>query len=744
MRSRTSEDGSAAGIHDTERPPAGAPLPGQPGGLGSMPTAPDPFGPEPASAVVAHGEATKIGPPPDPGRLAPPVPGSERKLPVPKLSAAAPQSERKLPASPAGHGELAPRERKIPAAPSSGRLVAAPPAPPAAPPVPPIARAATMVGGAAVPATASPAAPPVASPPAPPARPPPMMRPPTPGFAFSPSGVTKPGIPGSDPSMRASSASVVDPALLTRVCTSCGERYPADFLVCPRDATPLVDDVAPGEEVDPLVGKLIGETYQIVRVVGEGGMGRVYEARHLRLKERRFAVKTLHADLARNPEHAARFLREAESASSISHPNVIDVFDVHHLPDGIPYFVAELLEGEELADHVETKGALEPRMAVSVGRQICLALAAAHERGIVHRDMKPENVFVLKTPPSGLGAGEQKLAIKVLDFGISKAGGTERTHLTRTGVIMGTPSYMAPEQARGKQVDARADVYSVGAVLYYAITGKRPFDSDDPTTTISMVLTQDPTRPREIDPKIPEALELVVQRAMAKDVRDRYQTMLDLERALATALGEQQRTSLPVPGGMSVPPAAGNEEQLSITASGRAFDMAKAMLAGPSGQNAMQIAKDARLARPTIAATSGVLGAWFVFGTTDALAGLVRVLHDGEITTTECVLLVVGCLVAASTPVALYVMHVKKVIWPNSVRAVQLAHDLKRTASAALVTYGGLAITSRIIYSVFARHSKVLSSGVWDIVFFLVSIIAAATVGGAGPLLRNMRRRKRS
>jgi len=525
-----------------------------------------------------------------------------------------------------------------------------------------------------------------------------------------------------------STLSLIDPALLTRRCTACNERYPADFLVCPRDATPLTDEA--GTDVDPLVGKLIGETYQIVRVVGEGGMGRVYEARHLRLKERRFAVKTLHADLARNAEMAARFLREAESASSIAHPNVVDVFDVHHLPDGVPYFVGEFLEGEELAAYVEKRGPLDAQTAIRVGRQICSALVAAHAHGVIHRDMKPENVFVLAS-----SIDTKDLAIKILDFGISKAGGVDGSNLTRTGVIMGTPSYMSPEQARGRPVDERADVYSVGAVIYYAITGRRPFDAEDPTSTISMVLTQDPVRPRQIDPRIPEALELVVQRAMAKDVRDRHQSMADLERALGQL--DVSRTAMPA--SSSLVPVS-SEEKLSATAAGRAFDMAKQMIT--SGSAAVS-AKDAKLARPTIAATSGALGVWFVGGTVSALAGLVRVLHDGEITVTEAVLLVVGCLFAAATPIALYVMHVKKVIWPNSVRAVQLATDLKRTTGAALVTYGALSIGARIAYTVFVRNTKGITSGGWDIALFLVSVVAALTVGGAAPLLRNMRRRKR-
>ena len=525
---------------------------------------------------------------------------------------------------------------------------------------------------------------------------------------------------------------------LTRRCTACETRYPADFVVCPRDASPLVDEAGP-TDVDPLIGKLLGETYQIIRVVGEGGMGKVYEARHLRLKERRFAVKTLHSDLATNNEIVARFMREAESASSLSHPNVVDVFDVHHLPDGTPYFVGEFVEGEELANFVTIRGPLAPRLAAKVGRQVCRALGAAHARGIVHRDMKPENIMILKSSIDAVAAGDlHAVTVKVLDFGISKAGGSEREHLTRTGIIMGTPSYMSPEQARGRPVDLRADVYSTGAVLYFALTGRRPFDSEDPTSTISMVLTQDPPRPRSFDPRIPESLELIVQKAMAKEPRDRYQTMSELEKALATFEDGGRAAMELVHHAVSDPPNA-----LAKSSTHRAFDLAKRMFATstpPPGQSATL----ARVSRPTITVASAVLGAWLVGGTTASLAGLVRVLHDGEITLTESVLLVVGCLFAAATPIALYVLHVRKVIWPNSVRALQLATDLKRTATAALVTYGGLSIIARIGHTVFWRSSKGLASGWWDIALFALSVLAAMTVGGFAPLVRNMRRRRSS
>ena len=530
-------------------------------------------------------------------------------------------------------------------------------------------------------------------------------RPSVPKIAAAPAKVA------TQPGPRMGTSPGIDPNVpLTRRCTSCETQYPADFMICPRDATPLVDLAGPGE--DPLVGRLIGETYQIVRLIGEGGMGRVYEARHLRLKERRFAVKTLHKELARNAEMAARFLREAESVSSLKHPNVIDVFDVHHLPDGTPYFVGEYLEGEELADYVDKRGALDPRTAIAVTRQVCSALAAAHARGIVHRDMKPENVFVQKTSPP--------LQVKVLDFGISKAsGGTDQ--LTRTGVIMGTPSYMSPEQARGKSVDHRADVYSVGACLYYMLTARLPFDAEDPTSTISMVLTQDPKRPREIDAKIPESLELVVQRAMAKEPDERYSSMLDLDAALATVeagLGERSQA-------MSV-----------LSTPRNSFEVVKL-----AREHAQSTGNLARLARPTIIVTSSALGIWLVAGLVAALAGLVRMTHEGEVTMTESLLLTVGCLFGAATPGWLYLSHVRRRVWPNSVRALALATDLKRTAVAALVTYGVLTMTARVAYTVVLRTSKILVSGYWDLAIFLAAVIVAVASFWGPRVMQKLRRR---
>jgi hypothetical protein len=260
-----------------------------------------------------------------------------------------------------------------------------------------------------------------------------------------------------------------------------------------------------------------------------------------------------------------------------------------------------------------------------------------------------------------------------------------------------------------------------------------------------MVLTQDPQRPREIDARIPEGLELIVQRAMAKDARDRYQSMSDLERALAGFQQSMSPVSIVPRGSVEPTPPPGEIPNLKETGARRAFDLAKAALGGTSMvPPAPTTAREAKLARPVIVVTSIAIGFWFIGGTASALGGLVRVLHDGEITVTESVLLLVGCLFATATPLGLYIAHVKKKIWPNSMRALQLATDLKRFAGAAFVSFGALMLLARLTETIFLRSSNKLSSGIWDMSLFAISVILALSIGGFGPLLRNMRRRRSS
>src|SRR5690606_37744166 len=199
------------------------------------------------------------------------------------------------------------------------------------------------------------------------------------------------------------------------------------------------------DEADELLGRSLNDTYRIEAALGEGGMGRIYRARHTRIQQKLFAIKVLRPELARNPAVQARFQREAETAACISHHNVIGVYDVGRTPDGWSYLVCEFLEGSDLAAHLEQIERLSVAQAVHIALQVCDALAAAHERNVVHRDLKPHNVFLLADASGEIPAWP---VIKVLDFGLSRFLVTTDTQLTRTGVIMGTPAYMAPEQAR--------------------------------------------------------------------------------------------------------------------------------------------------------------------------------------------------------------------------------------------------------------------------------------------------------
>jgi len=283
------------------------------------------------------------------------------------------------------------------------------------------------------------------------------------------------------------------------------------------------------ESGDVLVGVTLNSTYAVERLLGEGGMGRVYAARHTRIAQKRVAVKVLHTEFSGNAQVLARFQREAEAAAAISHPNVVSVLDVDVTPQGMPYMVCEYLEGVDLSDHLRDVQRLDVADALSVTRQLCRGLAAAHAQGVIHRDLKPPNVFLVGDFSKGAPA---RLYAKVLDFGLSRFHGSEgEQNLTKTGFIMGTPTYMAPEQARGQHVDHRADVYGLGTILYTMLTGRPPFQEETPQATILAVLSSEPPRPRSLVPTIPPHIELVIERAMAKKPEDRFPSMTAFEEA---------------------------------------------------------------------------------------------------------------------------------------------------------------------------------------------------------------------
>lgn len=292
------------------------------------------------------------------------------------------------------------------------------------------------------------------------------------------------------------------------------------------EATNETEDVLP-------VGSKFGR-YTIVRLIGMGGMGAVYEATHAELKKR-VALKTLHPSFAKNPEIRQRFLREGELASRIHHPNVVDVTDFG-TQDDISFLVMEYLEGMSLEERIEKEGRLEPTVASDVMLGACAGVSAAHEEGVIHRDLKPANIFLLRQR-----GGDYR--VKIVDFGISKA--SERSlegNLTSTGHVVGTPYYMAPEQMRSsREVDARADQYSLGVTLYEALCGRKPFEADSLFEVVRKVAQGDYALPRDVVPEIAEGLEAIVLKMMAVDASSRFETMRDCGRALMPFATERGR-----------------------------------------------------------------------------------------------------------------------------------------------------------------------------------------------------------
>jgi len=280
---------------------------------------------------------------------------------------------------------------------------------------------------------------------------------------------------------------------------------------------------------DPLLGRVLDERYRVLRRIGKGGMGNVYLAEHV-LIGRKVAIKTLHETLC-NPELIERFHREARAAAAIGNEHIVDVTDMGCLDSGAYYLVLEYLEGMDLGFRVASQGPLQVAAAVGITLQLCAALRAVHAAGIVHRDLKPDNLFLITRD----GCPD---FLKVLDFGVCKfREGEQWRRLTATGVALGTPHYMAPEQVEGRNdVDRRADVYAVGGVLHFALTGSPPFDGPS-MPSLFIQICEDPPRPVcSLRPEVPRELEQIVLRALSKRREDRYQDAAQLAAALRSVL----------------------------------------------------------------------------------------------------------------------------------------------------------------------------------------------------------------
>jgi serine/threonine-protein kinase len=271
---------------------------------------------------------------------------------------------------------------------------------------------------------------------------------------------------------------------------------------------------------DPLLGQVLDGRYKIEKLLGEGGMGIVYKGVHTTLGKS-LAIKVLRPEVSKNEEILQRFRQEAQSASQIGNPHIIDISDFGTLPDGSTYFVMEFLTGKSLtAALAESKFSVA--RTIHVMRQLCGALGAAHEIGIVHRDLKPDNVQLVER-------GGQKDFVKVLDFGIAKVGGST-SKLTQAGQVFGTPHYMSPEQCAGTNVDHRTDIYAVGVMLYEMACGKVPFDADNLMGILTKHLYENPIAPHELAPPVDvsPALEAIILKCLQKKADARYQTMAEL------------------------------------------------------------------------------------------------------------------------------------------------------------------------------------------------------------------------
>ena len=300
----------------------------------------------------------------------------------------------------------------------------------------------------------------------------------------------------------------------------------------------------------PVPGDVIGGKYKIVRVIGDGGMGTVYEAHHEFL-ETSVALKFLHAELAKRPGLGSRFLQEARVSARIRSPHVTHVTDVDQTADGSPYLVMELLHGEPLQQAMDRHGKLPPEQAVDFALQILSGLESAHAIGVVHRDLKPDNVFIVPATGGPL--------LKLIDFGIAKLrASTEfQKGLTRAGVIMGTPEYMAPEQLfAAENVDHRADLYSLGVILFEMLAGRRPADGDDVEAIVAAVVSGNVRHLADLERGLAPGLVAVVERALRPDREQRFGSALEMRTALAPFAGAQSQARFAQPSPSQAPPAA--------------------------------------------------------------------------------------------------------------------------------------------------------------------------------------------
>ncbi len=314
------------------------------------------------------------------------------------------------------------------------------------------------------------------------------------------------------------------------VCPHCGERFDGAVRFCPNDGATL----SPAES--DLIGKLVGGRYQVIKRLGEGGMGQVYLAEHVRMK-RKSAIKIMRPALMHEPEALQRFTREAENASKISHPNVASIFDFGETDEGLVYLAMEFIDGEPLSATLAREKALHPLIAADVIGQAADALQAAHDLGILHRDFKPDNLMLSKR-------SDGTYLVKLVDFGIARAMDSSAQQVTRTGFAVGTPEFMSPEQFSGDVLDGRSDQYSLALVGFVALTGHEAFGNSSSKESLIARLTSRPRRLDEVrtDLEWPPALQDIFDKALAPDPSDRFDRVAEFGGQLVAAIADMTPT----------------------------------------------------------------------------------------------------------------------------------------------------------------------------------------------------------
>ena len=336
---------------------------------------------------------------------------------------------------------------------------------------------------------------------------------------------------GSGLLARQSSPIEPEAVAVLKVCPLCGTEYETVARFCPSDGTSLRPKGS-----DSLVGRVLADRYHILKLIGEGGMGRVYLGEHVKMN-RQCAIKVMSPALVNDAESAARFAREASNAARIIHPNVAAVFDYGE-SEGVIYLVMEYVEGEPLSRLLEREAPLALDRALNLTRQIAEGLGAAHELGIIHRDLKPDNILIMRTRTG------REIA-KVVDFGIAKAiKEVAGEGLTRTGQVIGTPEFMSPEQLLGDPLDVRTDLYALGCILHLTLVAAPPFEATTREQMIKRRLSEDAPSVHAIDPGLPDSVARIVARLLARAPTDRYGSAAELYDALSGS--HARASSLPV------------------------------------------------------------------------------------------------------------------------------------------------------------------------------------------------------